>query len=362
MASEKLNRWLTLVANFAVVAGIVFLAVELQQNTHQLRLQSYQAWQGANTDINMTIADPELSAIVARGHTDSRNLSKDEYIAYAMYHMSLLQMAQSTHYLYLQGALDEELWESEMDRAAGILTLNGVRQWWDAGGRTQLAPGFVSYIESVEPGKTVRWNWDSALGFFAGNFTAQESDGFFNVDGVPIHYMDFGSGEPVVLMHGLNDSFERAWIETDIARALIGAGYRVLALDARAHGQSGTPHDPAKYGREMSLDIVRLMDHVGVDKAHIVGYSMGARIVGKLRDLHPDRFISMCIGGLGWVQDEGAGPGQINLAESLESGEGFMPLYRNLYPDWSEEDRQARSDQMLETIPDPLATDRLCRV
>ena len=163
---ESLNQWLTLLANVGVLAGIVFLAVGLQQNTQQLKLQSYQAWQTANNEINMMVTDPKLSAIVSSGHSDPTQLTKDNYIAYAMYHMSMMQMAQATHYLYLQGAIDEELWQAEMNRAALILSsLGGVRQWWDAGGKTQLAPSFVEFIESIESSST-RWNWDSERGFF----------------------------------------------------------------------------------------------------------------------------------------------------------------------------------------------------
>jgi hypothetical protein len=173
---ERLNQWLTLLANVGVLAGIVFLAVELQQNTHQLKLQSYQAWQAANNEINMTIADLDLAAVVSAGHQDSTNLTRENYIAYAMFHLSMLQMAQSTHYLYLQGSLDEELWRSEMDRAAGILNLRGVRQWWDAGGRTQLAPGFVEFIEDFEIEKSRRWNWDEDRGFYPDNFIAPNEE------------------------------------------------------------------------------------------------------------------------------------------------------------------------------------------
>jgi len=171
MDFDQTNRWLTLVANLAVIAGILVLAIELRQNTQQLRAQSYQAWNAANTAIDMAIADPNLSAIVASGHADSSNLSGDTYISYAMFHMSMLQMAQSAHYLYLQGALDEELWQAEMRRAAGILSITGVRQWWVAGGRTQLSPSFVRFIESVDPGETLRWNWDKERGFYSSDFS-----------------------------------------------------------------------------------------------------------------------------------------------------------------------------------------------
>ena len=164
MDQKSLNDWLTLTANFAVIAGIIFLAVELRQNTKQLELQPYQSWVAANMEINTAIADPDPSAIVSRGHANSANLSKESYIAYAMFHMSMLQMAQSTHYLYLQGSLDKELWETEMDRAALVLSTPGVRQWWDAGGRTQLTPGFVSFLESIEREGTT-WYWDDKSGF-----------------------------------------------------------------------------------------------------------------------------------------------------------------------------------------------------
>ena len=166
MNFDKANHWLVLIANIAVIAGIAFLAVELRQNTKQLELQSYQSWVAANMELNIAISDPLLSAIVSRGHADSANLTGESAIAYAMFHMSMLQMSQSTHYLYLEGSLDRELWESEMDRAAGILSIPGVRQWWDAGGRTQLTPSFVEFLESREPGVTI-WYWDEDRGFTA---------------------------------------------------------------------------------------------------------------------------------------------------------------------------------------------------
>lgn len=165
MNFDNANRWLTLVANFAVIAGIVFLGFELHQNTQQLKTQSYQAWMAANVDINMAVTDPELSGIIATGHANSAALSHETYAAYAMLHMSLMQMAQSTHYLYLSDAIDEELWRAEISRAAGILTAPGVRQWWEAGGKTQLTPTFVEFIESVDSNITW-WDWDDVRGFY----------------------------------------------------------------------------------------------------------------------------------------------------------------------------------------------------
>ena len=174
MNFDKANHWFVLLANFAVIAGIVFLAVELRQNTKQLELQSYQSWVAANTDLNIAISNPDLSAIVSQGHANSANLTSETSIAYAMFHMSMLQMAQSTHYLYMEGSLNKELWESEMDRAAGILSIPGVRQWWDAGGKTQLTPSFVEFLESREPDVTI-WYWDEERGYTSdGDFVQQK--------------------------------------------------------------------------------------------------------------------------------------------------------------------------------------------
>jgi hypothetical protein len=102
---NKSNQWLTLLANIGVVAGIVFLAFELQQNNKQLELQSYQSWVAANLEINAALTDPALSGIMARGHLNSVNLSNESFIAYAMLNMSVMQMAQSTDYLYRSGSL-----------------------------------------------------------------------------------------------------------------------------------------------------------------------------------------------------------------------------------------------------------------
>ncbi len=164
MKGIDLGQTFQILANIGVIAGIIFLAVELRQNNEQLRLQSYQAWVAANMELNMAIIDPSLSPIFDLGLNDSANLTKQTYISYAMWHMGIMQMAQATDFLYRAGSLDHDLWKSEINRAAGILTLPGVRQWWDAGGKTQLTPQFVDMIESVEPNITV-WGWEKDRGY-----------------------------------------------------------------------------------------------------------------------------------------------------------------------------------------------------
>ena len=124
---------------------------------------------------------------------------------------------------------------------------------------------------------------------------ASAEDKFFNADGVQIRYVEQGSGEPIILIHGFLVDLD-VWIRTDVVPNL-AKDHRVIALDCRGHGRSDKPHDPKQYGPQMALDIVRLLDHLGLHKAHIVGYSMGAHITAHLLTMHPERFLTATLGG-----------------------------------------------------------------
>lgn len=119
---------------------------------------------------------------------------------------------------------------------------------------------------------------------------ASAQDRFFDSNGVRIRYVDQGSGQPIVLVHGLNNNVE-TWVTPGIL-ANLARDYRVIAFDVRGHGKSGKPHDPTQYGREMGLDIVRLMDHLTIPRAHVVGYSLGGVVTTQLLTTHQDRFLT----------------------------------------------------------------------
>lgn len=118
---------------------------------------------------------------------------------------------------------------------------------------------------------------------------------FFDFNGAQIHYIEQGTGEPVVLVHGRGGNIQ-SWITAGVFPDL-AKDYRVIAFDTRGHGLSAKPHDPKQYGREMSLDIVRLLDHLGIRKAHIVGFSMGGQLTSQLLTTHPDRFLTATLVG-----------------------------------------------------------------
>jgi pimeloyl-ACP methyl ester carboxylesterase len=122
---------------------------------------------------------------------------------------------------------------------------------------------------------------------------------YFDSDGVQIYYEEHGSGEPVVLVHGFASRAEHNWGLTQWYTAL-APHYRVIALDCRGHGKSGKPRDPAAYaGNTMGEDVIRLLDHLGIGRTLLMGYSMGARIsLGILRS-HPERLRAVVLGGIG---------------------------------------------------------------
>jgi pimeloyl-ACP methyl ester carboxylesterase len=120
-------------------------------------------------------------------------------------------------------------------------------------------------------------------GAFAGEqqVAAALPDRFFDSNGVRIRYVEQGQGPPVVLMHGYTGNLERHWINPGVF-ANLANDYRVIAVDCRGHGKSGKPTSPRAYGAEMGKDIIRLLDHLKIRRAHIVGFSMGAIIAGHL--------------------------------------------------------------------------------
>jgi len=136
---------------------------------------------------------------------------------------------------------------------------------------------------------------------------------------VELACLDEGQGEPIVLVHGFGSSKEVNWVQPSWLTTLNGAGRRVIALDNRGHGQSTKLFDPAEYHTtKMAEDVRALLDHLGVPRADVMGYSMGARIAAFLALAHPDRVRSMVLGGLGSHLIDGVGLPE-SIAEALEA-------------------------------------------
>ena len=143
----------------------------------------------------------------------------------------------------------------------------------------------------------------------------------FDSDGVEIAYFDEGEGEPILLIHGFASNAQVNWVYTGWVQSLKADGRRVVALDNRGHGQSAKPHDPSAYPAPvMAEDARRLLDYLGLGRADVMGYSMGARITAFLALNHPDRVRSAIFGGLGIGMIRGVGAPE-PIAEALEAAD-----------------------------------------
>jgi pimeloyl-ACP methyl ester carboxylesterase len=146
----------------------------------------------------------------------------------------------------------------------------------------------------------------------------------FDSDGVRIAYADVGEGEPILLIHGFASNVAINWRDAHWLRTLTEAGRRVVAYDNRGHGRSEKLYDPSLYGAPaMAEDARRLLDHLGIGRADVMGYSMGARIAAFLVFKHPARVRSLVIAGMG-----------INLVRGMV---GTGPLARALEAPRSED-------------------------
>jgi pimeloyl-ACP methyl ester carboxylesterase len=140
----------------------------------------------------------------------------------------------------------------------------------------------------------------------------------FDSNGVSIRYVVAGEGEPVILLHGFIFSIGPAWIDGGLFDE-VSRTNRVVAIDLRGHGASGKPHDANRYGLEMVNDVLRLMDHLRFDEAHLVGYSLGGTLGCKCLEVAPERLWSVVLGGSGWIRKgDGAYRSWTPLAEMLE--------------------------------------------
>jgi pimeloyl-ACP methyl ester carboxylesterase len=141
----------------------------------------------------------------------------------------------------------------------------------------------------------------------------------FQSDGVEIAYEVVGEGAPVLLIHGFASNARVNWRDTLWVKTLVGAGHRVIAHDNRGHGQSEKLYDPADYGAEnMAEDARRLLDHLEIAKADVIGYSMGARLTALLAIAHPDRVRRAVLGGLAANMIRGLA-GSETIARALEA-------------------------------------------
>ncbi len=168
----------------------------------------------------------------------------------------------------------------------------------------------------------------------------------FSSDDAEIAYLDNGAGPPILLIHGFASNARTNWVETGWVRHLVRDGFRVIALDNRGHGASTKLYDPEQYTTAiMAEDARRLLDHLHIARAHVMGYSMGARITAQLALAHPERVETAIIAGLGINMIHGlAGAEPIATAleaASLDDVTDIQARAFRIFADQTKSDRRA---------------------
>jgi pimeloyl-ACP methyl ester carboxylesterase len=141
----------------------------------------------------------------------------------------------------------------------------------------------------------------------------------FHNGAVEIAYLDEGEGDPIVLVHGFASTKNVNWVYPTWVSELKKNGRRVIAFDNRGHGDSSKLYDPTAYEVvTMAGDIAALMDHLNIERADVMGYSLGSRMTAVLARSQPKRLRSVIFGGIGIGLIEGGGPGE-NVVQALEA-------------------------------------------
>ena len=139
---------------------------------------------------------------------------------------------------------------------------------------------------------------------------------FANNHGIRIHYEIEGQGPPLVMQYGQYFPLE-AWRYLNYVGALKDH-CRLILLDARGHGESDKPYDPAAYRNEhLVKDILAVMDDLGIEKAHFMGYSSGSYYGLGIAKYAPNRLLSLILGGIAPYSDS-ANDGSWDLGQITE--------------------------------------------
>lgn len=149
-------------------------------------------------------------------------------------------------------------------------------------------------------------------------------DQFFDAGGIRLRYVEQGQGPAIVMMHGYTGTLDRHFINNGVF-ANLAKDHRAIAFDLRGHGKSSKPYEPSAYGEPMAGDVVRLLDHLKIERAHVIGYSLGAMIAGRLATMHPERLRSVAY--VGQLPMREIPPEFANFAdESVKELEGDLPF------------------------------------
>jgi len=171
----------------------------------------------------------------------------------------------------------------------------------------------------------------------------------FSSDGVRIAYLDFlaegdDRGQPILLIHGFASNHGVNWLFPQWVKTLTRAGRRTVVFDNRGHGRSEKLYEPEAYRPQiMAGDAARLLDHLGIARADVMGYSMGARIAAHLALAAPERIRGLILAGLGvHLIDEDGLPSGVAEAMEAESLEDLVDPKQRMFRAFADSTRSDR--------------------
>ncbi len=153
-----------------------------------------------------------------------------------------------------------------------------------------------------------------------------KSQSFTAADGTAISWHELGHGRPLVLIHGYFSDCATNWIRYSHAQSLAEADFRVIMPDLRAHGESGKPHDPVFYPKDiLANDQIALIDHLGLTDFDLGGYSLGGRTTARLlaRGVRPRKAIISGMGLTGLTETQGRGAFFVNVLDNIGKHEKY---------------------------------------
>ena len=170
--AQLLGNFGEFVGAIAIVITLIYLAVQLRQNTASVRASAYQTWTSATANHLGTVqVNDSMSQVVATGLTDPASLKGDTWVQFSFWCRQFVLIAETTYYLHKEEIISDSVYDKELERAARLVSRSeGGAQWWAAGARTQFSEEFVAAIESTFDQKTSfqRFAFTEGVGFHGG--------------------------------------------------------------------------------------------------------------------------------------------------------------------------------------------------
>jgi pimeloyl-ACP methyl ester carboxylesterase len=140
--------------------------------------------------------------------------------------------------------------------------------------------------------------------------------------GIDIACETMGEGPPVLLIHGFGANRSITWRNTGWFDVLVKAGHQVIAMDCRGHGESGKPHAPEDYDDGiMASDAFAVLAALGIESAHVMGYSMGAQLAIRLTHDRPAAVHRCVLAGIGETYFHASPQVNETIARALEGSD-----------------------------------------